>query len=201
MRVARIQAALCAGCMLYGAKMPDGTIVMSIEEKGRSRGYGNGNTIRDVLKAVDDNLSNMTGLIMKEECFASEIDETRIMTLMDEWMQQGLPGFIAWQDDKNIIFWLSGTRTVCVPNHILDLVMITGTSVTWPSDRGYIYVTSPDPEQLMVGPISTIVRSSPNVKGDDGFGWQYPVIKIGTGKSFWQAIERALNVEEVEVRL
>lgn len=56
MQMTKIQAALRMGCILFGVKMPGGTIVLSIEKRGQTMVNGTASTIADAMKTANDGL-------------------------------------------------------------------------------------------------------------------------------------------------
>lgn len=198
----RVQAAIFAGCLMYGIITVDKKFIISISKEGQPMGYGQAMSSWDAIRAAD--------IFMQEEGLfsepAGEREQMCIFTMtdiagrLDEWMKQGSHAFMVLRDGDVISCRLSGMRTVIVDKSIVESVMDLGRAISW-SCRGYIYETAPDPDRPMVGCITTTVLSSPRGDGDDGFGWRYPIGKIGTANGFWAAVNVAFEAEEFEVRL
>lgn len=202
MKTDRVNAALYAGCLLHAIMQADGVVSISVQKDGQIRGYGSASSAAEAMLAVDRYIE--TGGWYKEEALrlqkVANDNAEDIAARLDAWQCQHTRAFIAWRDCDKIAVRLSGMHRVVVPADVLASVMNTGLMATWPSARGYVYRTAPDPERPMAGCVTSVVCSSPNsATGDDGLAWQYPIMQVGVGAELWEAIDIALASEAYEV--
>jgi hypothetical protein len=98
--------------------------------------------------------------------------------------------------DDEIHFLLSGYKKCKIPKDIYNKVIRTLKPMQW-KHRGFIFLLEPANIGTCTGVSVKVIASPINGKNLDP-RW-YNFVKLGKGKTFWEAVKKAFEAEEVEV--
>lgn len=200
LEVSGIEKALQEGCNIHGFLSGGGLRVIRIEQEGNLRGYGEHPNVEGALRhANEDYLAG--GKPYDSVYGASEplylTGSGRATSPLDRLLLRGQT-IDAHMLGSDVVIELRGIAHINIPAEVTEQVKRTGQPVIW-ANRGYSYITSPsglpnDPPY----PPSTRVLTGPEGR-DNADPWMYGVVKTGRGKGFLEALEHALEAEEVGV--
>lgn len=200
MQLSGIEKALKNGCKLHGFRSGGGLRVISIEKGSKSKGYGEHPNVEDALSHANEDVlaggreyKKVYGKLKPHYLTGSQTATSSL----DDWLLRGNT-IDAYAQKGKVIVELRGYAQTETPDSVNVQIKQTGQPVVW-LNRGYTYETRPDRFPNGEHCESTRIISKPegkNVSSSDP--WMYNIVKTGEGKTIFEAIESALNAEEIE---
>jgi len=192
-----IQKALEQRCNLHGFRSGGGLRVIRIEKEGKLRGYGEHYSADGALAHADEDFlaggrrySHVYGNLKPHYLTGSSC----ITGPLDGWLREGHT-VDAFMKDSDIVVSLKGCVQTRTPKEVDKKVDKTRKPVVW-TNRGYAYETRPD--SFPNGEPCHATRVIRGPMGGDADAWFYSIVKTGTGKTFWVALNSAFKAKEVE---
>lgn len=198
MKIPNVEIALKAGCKLHAFRSGGGLRVFRLERNQVLKGYGEHPSALDALVHLDEDYA--AGGREYKTVYGVKYPHYLTGTSsagdsLDQWILNGR-NVDAEQSGDDVLVRLSGlVEDERVPNTIQQSVISSGKPQEWKNRRGFTYSVSPFrfPGNGEMG-VSLQVIYAPKGKKEH----LYRIRKEGIGKTFFDALEKAFDAEEIE---
>jgi len=197
MELKGLEKALEEGCRLHGFRSGSGLRVIRIEKEGKLRGYGEHPNVEDALSYANEDFlaggRKYTEVYGKlKHLYLTGSQETT--SPLDSELLQGKK-IDAYMKDNEVVVELRGRVFVRPSEKVIEEAKRTGQPITW-QNRGYTFRTTSEREKNLTQYITTVLKSPEKIEHTDP--WAYESIRIGKAKEFFEAINKALQAQELE---
>lgn len=199
-----IHLALRKGLRLHAFLSGGGLRVVSlVDSHDNEKAYGEHPHVEEALNYLDEDF--LAGHRPYDEVYGSKGKYTHYLTgssiptsNLDNLLCHG-NRFDVWQYGNNIVFVIHGYKHVDMPKISKVIARILpGVPIPW-YERGFIHSSVYSTHLFANGEPGYSSRTL-NPKKDGIRSTMYKTIKIGHGKTFWQAMENAFRAAEKEVK-